>query len=82
MKVKALIEALQKLDPEAEVFVAVDDEGNGYRQLQYEPATGRVDPNQVYYGRTESFYFDEWSDDDCDIEPGERDDMTKSVCIG
>lgn len=33
MKVRDLIEALQELDPELEVVLQKDDEGNGYRRM-------------------------------------------------
>jgi len=79
MKIRELIEALQKFDPELEVYASKDDEGNGYRKLTCEPATGRVDPRETHY--IESFYFDEWSDEDCCLDPGERDDMIRAICL-
>lgn len=80
MKVKELIEHLQKMDPEAEVYTAIDDEGNGFRQLFYAPSPGRVNPQEEH--RPESFYDDDWSDEDCCLEPGERETFIKAICIG
>lgn len=48
MKVKDLIEQLQKCDPEAIVLTAKDDEGNGF--------------NEVYYNITPSLYIDDGGD--------------------
>lgn len=36
MTVNKLIELLQEFDPEAEVFLSSDDEGNSYRKLDME----------------------------------------------
>lgn len=38
MLVKELIEHLQKLDPELEVYTAKDEEGNGYNQTYFAPS--------------------------------------------
>lgn len=38
MIVKELIEHLQKLDQDAVVLTAVDDEGNGYNKVYYVPS--------------------------------------------
>lgn len=42
MTVKLLIEKLAKLDPEMEVVIAIDEEGNGYNPLE------DVETNHMY----------------------------------
>lgn len=49
MKVKELIELLQKEDPEREVILQKDSEGNGYSPL-YEIGTGTYKPESTYHG--------------------------------
>jgi hypothetical protein len=81
MKVSELIKALQKLDPDLEVYMSVDDEGNSYRRLEIEPETGRIDPRDFNYSQVEEFYFDAWSDDECCLEPDERKSFIRAVCL-
>ena len=81
MKVKELIAKLKELNPDLDVFMSIDDEGNGYRKLETEPSTGRINPLDLAYNRTDSFYFDEWSDQDCCLEADERKTFPRAVCL-
>lgn len=69
MKVKEVIAALEKLNPELEVVVARDDEGNGFRRVP----DGWVSEEKF----TENFE-DMVSSEDYD----EYDDLVTAVCIG
>lgn len=65
MKIKDLIEQLQKLDPELLVVLSKDEEGNGYSELAYiEPnsrfSEGEVSPNIL----TEELDEEGWSEED------------------
>ena len=40
MKVKNLIKALQKQDPEATIVYSVDEEGNAYHPVDFAPVDG------------------------------------------
>jgi hypothetical protein len=48
MKVKKLIKALKKLDPEAVVVMSIDPEGNGYRPL-YAAEDCRYEDGEIGY---------------------------------
>lgn len=68
MKVKHLIEELHKLDPNAEVILQKDSEGNGYSPLN------GVDGDTVYIKENSwsgSVYNTNWSADDADMEEKE-----------
>lgn len=80
MKVHELIEALKALpDQNAEVISAIDDEGNGYRGVTGVD-TGTVEPGQNLW-MIDSYHSDEHTDEECCLEPGERDDFDKVICI-
>ena len=49
MKVKELIEHLEKCDPEAMVVMSKDSEGNGFSPL-YENSTGRYEAESTWSG--------------------------------
>jgi hypothetical protein len=52
MKVSELIGHLQKFDPELEVWTAIDDEGNGFNSVRY-------DPEERYVPKEDSYRSDE-----------------------
>lgn len=61
MKVKELIKYLKELDQELEVYLSIDDEGNGFYPLSSPPG--------IYYGEVNGevngcFYIDEIMDTD------------------
>ena len=57
MTVQELIEKLKKFPPEMEVWTAIDDEGNGYNELSYDP-TVMVTPIDSKY-RTDEMLNDD-----------------------
>ena len=64
MKVKKLIEELSKLDPEAEVILQKDSEGNGYKSLY------GVDGNAVTIREDGEYsvYDADWTADEADMD--------------
>jgi len=46
LKVKQLIKKLQKMDPDAIVVYAIDDESNAFHEVQFEPQQGKFLDNQ------------------------------------
>lgn len=69
MKVKEVIAALENLNPELEVVVAKDDEGNGFR---------RVSDGWISEEKFTKDFEDMVSSEDYD----EYDDLVTAVCIG
>jgi len=57
MKVSKLIKQLQKLDPDTEVLLQIDPEGNGYR------AVSGVE--EAIRDENEEVYDPSWTSDDC-----------------
>ena len=43
IKVKELIEELEKLNPELECIISIDDEGNAFRKVYMLPTLGKLD---------------------------------------
>jgi hypothetical protein len=77
MKIKKLIEVLQKLNPELEVYVFDED---GYRALYADSvSTGCVRLSEHKYGQADLFFFD---DESVCLEPGERETFINAVCLG
>lgn len=77
MKVKELIELLQGLPQESEVYISIDPEGNGFNKLENHD-TGKV---SVALHSLSSYYSDQHSDATCCLEPGERDSMIPIVVL-
>lgn len=65
MKVFELIEELQKIDPETEVYLQEDPEGNGYAELYC------VDSECVWDGEMETMYSLKWSAEDAGMDEDE-----------
>ncbi len=80
MKVSELIEALKGHDQDAEVIMSRDPEGNGYAKLaDIDEGTARPEELSAYF--IDSYYSNGHSDDDCCLEPGERDEFPKVICL-
>lgn len=74
MKVRELIEELQKLDPEMECIIQKDAEGNGFSPL------AGADPNGIYIKETSWFgevYSAEWTADEADMDEDLWETMLK-----
>lgn len=73
MKIRDLIEELQNLDPNLEVLLQADAEGNGYDSL-------RCVEQVAFYkdGREYTVYNLDWSSDDCCLEPEEWEHLKKN----
>ena len=74
MKVKDLIRELQSMDPEAEVIVQKDAEGNGYSPL------AGTDHDAVYIAETTWYgdvYSTEWSAEDADMDEEDWQEILK-----
>ena len=69
MKVKEAIEALQKLNPDSELMISSDDEGNSYRKM-----TG-FDGHSIYDADNESMYSDTWTASEACMEKDEWDEF-------
>lgn len=80
MNVADLIAELQKLPQDAKVILSRDPEGNGYHWLEG-VETGTVEPSDIDNWHVEQYYSDAHSDDDCCLEPGERADYPKIICL-
>jgi hypothetical protein len=79
MKVKDLIRELQLLDPELEVILQKDGEGNGYSPL------AGTDENCIYVAETTwhgEIYDSTWTADDADMDEEEWAKMLeKPRCV-
>lgn len=74
MKVKELIRELQLLDPEAELIMQADAEGNGYSPL------AGVDENCIYIAETTwhgDVYDTTWTADDAAMDEEEWKEILK-----
>lgn len=67
MKVKELLEQLKTLDPDMELYLQIDQEGNGYEQVR------GIDSDCVMVG--DSVYSTNWSAKDADIEEDEWEEI-------
>lgn len=75
MKVKELIEALQKIDPECEVILQKDSEGNGYSPLE------DIDDDAIYIANNDwsgDVYSLQWTAEEVDIDEDEWEDIKRS----
>ena len=68
MKVKELIEHLTGMDPEAEVIVQKDAEGNGYSPLYVVDDAAIYVPETTWSG---DVFNTTWSAEDADMDPEE-----------
>ena len=79
MKVKELIEALASCDPEAEVILQKDAEGNGYSPLHAVDHEAVYFPDSTWSGHV---YSTTWSADDaCKSEEEWQDILRKPRCV-
>jgi hypothetical protein len=67
MKVKDLLEQLKDLDPELDLYLQIDQEGNGYEEVR------GVDPDNVMVG--DSMYSTDWSADDACMDEDEWEEL-------
>ena len=79
MKVSELIEQLQTMDPDSEVILQKDAEGNGYSPLE------GADENCVYIAETTWYgnvYSTNWTPDEADMDPDEwAEILAKPRCV-
>lgn len=79
MKVKELIEELKLLDPESEVILQKDSEGNGYSPLEGVDGDAVYIPENTWSG---DVYSTNWSADDADMEEDEwQEILAKPRCV-
>ncbi len=76
MNVRELIEHLSKLDPELEVYTAIDAEGNGYNSLYYTPGIMFAPKFPNMYRLDEVF-----DEDDIEDSGYELEELTRIVVI-
>lgn len=82
MKVKDLIAELQKLNPEAEIILSSDSEGNSFHKLDTNGiGTGKIRPRELAMYNIEEWYDDQHTDEESCLRPGERDLMLPIVCL-
>ena len=78
MLVKDLIEALQALPPELEVYISSDDEGNSFRKLGYSPSESFART----YPSNNDYYADVYCDEDVkDMDEEDKKDLRKIVVL-
>jgi hypothetical protein len=75
MLVKELMEILQEFDPESEVILQKDAEGNGHSPLSFW-YSGYYVAESTYSG---SIFADEWSADDCGMDEDEWEKMREDT---
>lgn len=78
MKVKELIEELSKIDPELDVVLQIDPEGNGYREVNGVDDLGLVEMNENLWF-VHAVYSSDWSAVDSCMEEDEWDDFKKTA---
>lgn len=79
MKVKELIEKLSKAEPEAEVVLQKDAEGNGYSPLADADLNAVYVPETTWHGRVYSL---QWSvDEACVTETEWAEIVAKPKCV-
>jgi hypothetical protein len=73
MLVKELIEILQEFDPDTQIIIAKDPEGNGYSPgSSY--FTGYYIPDTTYSGEV---YCEDWTAEDCDMDEDQWEEMRR-----
>ena len=75
MKINTLLAILNQLDPNLEVLISEDAEGNGYSPCS-SWSFGTIDPQN-----SDEFYDDADSDQECGLAPGERENFTKVIVL-
>jgi hypothetical protein len=79
MKVKELIEELSKLDPESQVILQKDAEGNGYSPLYAVDGDAVYLPDSTWSG---DVYSTNWTADDADMDAEEwAETLKKPRCV-
>jgi hypothetical protein len=80
MKVKQLIKELSKLDPDSEVIMQKDSEGNYYSPLYCVDGNAVYVPDSTWSGVV---YSRDWNADDCCMEDAEYKKVMKkkSCCV-
>ncbi len=80
MKVKQLLKELEKCNPESEVVMAKDEEGNGYSPLYEVDGENMVyTPDSTWSG---DIFDKRWSPDDAGLEKSDHKKMMKKkVCV-
>ena len=76
MNVRTLIEHLSKLDPELDVYTAVDAEGNSYNQVYFEPSV-MFSPRDTNMHRIEEVF----SEEDIEDSGYDVEDLVQVVVI-
>lgn len=71
MKVKELIEQLKDMDPELDVWLQKDPEGNGYENVYCVTDRFLIDEN-------DDFWYLDWSASDADMKPQEWEEFKNS----
>lgn len=71
MLVKDLMEVLQELDPDTQIILQKDGEGNGYSPLAAY-GMGYYVADSTYSGYV---YDEDWTPDDCDLSQDEWEEM-------
>ena len=74
MKVKDLIEELQQADPEQEVYLQTDPEGNGYYVVRGADIDAIVTSLDAYK-TPESVFSSGWTADECCLEEDEWEEL-------
>lgn len=71
---------LKTLPQDSEVIMSKDGEGNGFSPFScYD--LGKIPQEEVGAYVIDTFYGDGYSDQECDLEPGERDTMCPVVVL-
>lgn len=81
MKIKELIETLSAYDPECEVVMSGDSEGNVFKTISNLVSVGIYVPENGWCGQ---FYDDQWDADDACIDEDEWNEMLegpRTICI-
>ena len=73
MLVKELIEILQEFDPDAQIIIAKDPEGNEYSP-GWSYFSGYYIPDTTYSGYV---YDDTWTAEDCDMDEDQWEEMRR-----
>ena len=80
MNVKELITILNGFPQDTDIILSIDSEGNKFSPLDgCDP--GRLPDCEVGNRWIDSYYSDAHSDSDCGLEPGERETLTKVICL-
>lgn len=75
MKVKDLLEKLNTLDPEMDIIIQKDSEGNGYSPLAGADPDGIYIAEATWYG---GVYDSNWSAEDADMDEDEWEELLQN----